>query len=69
MKRGNNALFDTLKLKSKGLDMLYYILQNNKSIVKTDNLNCMAMLDMLAKLSRNEKTLFDPMMRKYLIYI
>jgi hypothetical protein len=44
--------------------MLAYILQNNKSISKTEDIYCVEVLEMLAKLSRNEKTLFDPMMRK-----
>jgi hypothetical protein len=44
--------------------MLLLILQNNKTLVKTENLLCLETLDKIVKLAKKEKTLFDPILRK-----
>lgn len=44
--------------------MLILILQNNKNLVKTENLLCIETLEKMVKLAKQEKTLFDPILRK-----
>ena len=64
MKKGNSVLFDVLKLKSRGLDMLILILQNNKNLTKVDDLDCLNTLEKIFKLAKNEKSLFESISRK-----
>merc|ERR1712032_993217 len=63
-KKGKNALFDTLKLKSKTLDMLILILQNNKKLIKTEDLLCLDTLTKMTTLAKHDKVLFDSILRK-----
>merc|ERR1712032_1119218 len=63
-KKGKNALFDTLKLKSKSLDMLILILQNNKTLIKTEDLLCLDTLTKMTTLAKHDKVLFDSILRK-----
>ena len=44
--------------------MIILILQNNKTLVKTESLLCLETLDKIVKLAKHEKTLFDPILRK-----
>jgi hypothetical protein len=53
-----------MKLKLKGLDMLISILQNNKNIVKSEDIYFLDTLGNLLKLAKNDKTLFDPIAKK-----
>jgi hypothetical protein len=64
MQKGNSVLFDILKLKSRGLDMLILILQNNKNLTKNDDLDCLNTLEKIFKLAKNEKSLFESISRK-----
>jgi hypothetical protein len=64
IQKGNNVLFDILKLKSRGLDMLILVLQNNKSILKADDVFCISSLEKLFKLAKNDKSLFESISRK-----
>jgi hypothetical protein len=57
-------MFEILKLKLKGLDMLHAILQNNKNLVKTEDIFCLETLENLLNVSKNEKSLFNPIVKK-----
>ena len=57
-------MFDTLKLKSKSLDMLILILQNNKTLIKTEDLLCLDTLTKMTSLAKHDKVLFDSILRK-----
>jgi hypothetical protein len=63
-KRGRNELFNVLKVKSKGLDMMILVMQNNKEIAKKQNLFCLESLESLFKLAKNDKTMFAPISKK-----
>jgi hypothetical protein len=58
------VLFDILKLKAKALDMMILILSNNKSIVKSEQLDCLDTLIKLFKLAKNDKNLFLVIVKK-----
>jgi hypothetical protein len=64
--KGNSQLFDILKLKSRALDMLILVLQNNKNVSKSDDIYCLSTLDKLFKLAKNEKSLFESISKKYI---
>lgn len=53
-----------LKLKLKGLDMLISVFQSNKNLVKNDDFLCVETLMNLILLSKNEKSLSDPIIKK-----
>lgn len=42
------------------------ILTNNKSLIKNEDVYCLETLGNLLKLARNDKTLFEPISKKYL---
>lgn len=44
--------------------MVILILQNNKNLSKTDDLLCLDTLNKIINLAKNEKTYFDPILRK-----
>jgi hypothetical protein len=44
--------------------MLILILQNNKNLIKTEDIYCLETLGGLLRLSKNEKSLFEPMIKK-----
>ncbi len=41
------------------------ILQNNKNLVKSEEINCLDTLGNILRLAKNEKSLFDPIAKKY----
>ena len=62
--KGQNELFEMLKLKLKGIDMLYNVLSNNKTIIQNENVVCIEPLVNLLTLSKNNKNLFQLMLKK-----
>jgi len=61
-----SSLADILKVKMKALDMMTLILTNNKNILKTDELKIIDELSLLMKNAKQEKELFEPMMKRYI---
>ena len=62
--KGQSELFDMLKLKLKGLDMLHSVLHNNKSLIQKEDISCIEPLANLLTLSKNNKNLFTPILKK-----
>ena len=62
--KGQSELFDMLKLKLKGLDMLHSVLHNNKSLIQKEEISCIEPLANLLTLSKNNKNLFTPILKK-----
>ncbi len=60
-----NTLADILKVKMKALDMMTLIMSNNKTILKTDEIQILDELALLMKTSKQEKEIFEPMMKRY----
>lgn len=44
--------------------MIILILQNNKSIIKSDDIYCLETLENVLKLAKNDKTLYDSITKK-----
>ena len=44
--------------------MLILILQNNKTLIKTEDLLCLDTLTKMASLAKHDKVLFDSILRK-----
>lgn len=57
-------MFQSLKIKLKGLDMMILILQNNKNLLKNEDLYCFKTLESLMKVAKNDKTLYAPITKK-----
>ena len=53
---GQNELSDLLKSKLKALDMMLFILSNNKNIIKESDLSCCEVLNNLLSISKNDKS-------------
>jgi hypothetical protein len=47
--------------------MIILILENNKELIRKEDINCLETLASLLRLARNEKSLFDTISKKYLI--
>lgn len=62
--KGRNEIFEFLKLKLKGLDMLITVMQNNKDMMRKDDLFCIEPLEKLLSYSKNDKVLFQPIVKK-----
>jgi len=60
-----NTLSDILKVKMKALDMMILILTNNKNILKNDEILLLDELSLLMKNAKQEKEIFEPMMKRY----
>jgi len=60
-----NTLSDILKVKMKALDMMILILTNNKNILKNDKILLLDELSLLMKNAKQEKEIFEPMMKRY----
>lgn len=62
--KGQNELFEMLKMKLKGIDMLYNVLSNNKALIHKENVVCIEPLSNLLTLSKSNKNAFQPMLKK-----
>lgn len=45
--------------------MLILVLQNNKTVSKSEDVYCLTTLDKIFKLAKNDKTLFESISKKY----
>ena len=62
--KGQNELFELLKMKMKGLDMLYTVISNNKELIAKEDLLCVETLLNLLSVAKNEKNLYVPITKK-----
>lgn len=62
--KGKNELFEMLKMKLKGLDMLHCVLINNKDLIQSNDMLCVETLLNLLNTAKNDKTLYAPITKK-----
>lgn len=62
--KGQNELFEMLKMKLKGLDMLHCVLINNKDLIQSNDMLCVETLLNLLNTAKNDKVLYLPIIKK-----